>query len=129
MAGGQSPLLTSLLERLAATLDVPLVTQGDLTSREELELLAAFDGWVTTGETYDVRSVLLDRADLVVVVSADEPGTLRSLVRRTVRRMRADAAAEPDLAWVDALPLSHPDLEVVRLAGADAVEHWLASLH
>lgn len=128
VTGGPAPLLATFLTRLATALDVPLVPLDALSGRADLDTLAAFDGWVTTGERYDARAVLLERADLVVVVLAEEPGTLRSLVRRTVRRIRADAAPEVDLAWVEALPLSHPGLEAVRLVGSDAVETWLAGL-
>lgn len=128
VTGGPAPLLATFLTRLAAVLDLPLVPLAELSGRGDLETLAAFDGWVTTAERYDARAVLLDRADLVVVVLAEEPGTLRSLVRRTVRRIRSDASPEVDLAWVEALPVSHPDLEVVRLVGADAVEAWLAGV-
>lgn len=128
VAGGPAPLLATFLARLSAALDVPLVPLAELSGRPDLDALADFDGWVTTAERYDARAVLLDRADLVVVVLAEEPGTLRSLVRRTVRRIRSDAAPEVDLTWVDALPLSHPDLPAVRLVGSDAVEAWLAGL-
>lgn len=128
VAGSPAPLLTTFLARLAGALDLPLVPLAELSGRADLETLAAFEGWVTTAERYDARAVLLDRADLVVVVLAEEPGTLRSLVRRTVRRIRADASPEADLAWVEALPVSHPGLPVVRLVGADAVEAWLGAL-
>lgn len=128
VTGGPAPLLATFLTRLAAALDVPLVPLDALSGRADLDTLAAFDGWVTTGERYDARAVLLERADLVVVVLAEEPGTLRSLVRRTVRRIRSDAAPEVDLAWVEALPLSHPEVPAVRLVGSDAVEAWLAGL-
>lgn len=128
VAGSPAPLLAAVLERLADTLDLPLVPLAELSGRDDLEALAAFDGWVTTAERYDARAVLLDRADLVVTVLADEPGTLRSLVRRTVRRIRSDASPELDLAWADALPLSHPGLPAVRLVGTDAIEAWLEAL-
>lgn len=128
VAGNPGPLLAGFLARLAATLDVPLVPLAELSVRSDLGTLAAFDGWVTTAETYDARAVLLERADLVVTVLAEEPGTLRSLVRRTVRRIRAEASPEADLAWVEALPVSHPDLPAVRLVGSEAVEAWLVGL-
>lgn len=128
VAGGPAPLLTIFLERLATALDVPLVPLAELSGRADLEALAAFDGWVTTAERYDARALLLERADLVVTVLAEEPGTLRSLVRRTVRRIRAEASPDADLTWVDALPVSHPGLPSVRLVGSDAVEAWLAGL-
>lgn len=128
VAGGPDPLLATFLTRLAAALDVPLVPVDELSGRADLDTLAAFDGWVTTGERYDARAVLLDRADLVVVVLAEEPGTLRSLVRRTVRRIRSEASPEVDLTWTEALPTSHPGLEVVRLVGRDAIEAWLVGL-
>ena len=101
VTGTPGPLLTGFLQRLAAVLDVPQVPLDGLAGAD-LVRLAEFDGWVTTGERYDARAALLDRADLVVVVLTEEPGTLRGLVRRTVRRMRSDAP-EVDLAWVEAL--------------------------
>ncbi|HWJ08546.1 MAG TPA: hypothetical protein VNS46_04165 [Nocardioides sp.] len=128
VTGSPAPLLATFLSRLAAALDVPLVPSAELTGPDDLATLAAFDGWVTTGERYDARAVLLDRADLVVVVLGEEPGTLRSLMRRTVRRIRAEAQPEVDVAWVEALPATHPGLEVVRLVGTDAVEAWLSTL-
>ena len=128
VAGSPAPLLATFLQRLAAVLDLPLVPLAELSGRADLEALAAFEGWVTTAERYDARAVLLERADLVVTVLAEEPGTLRSLVRRTVRRIRSDAPAEVDLTWVEALPVSHPALPSVRLVGSDAIEAWLAGL-
>lgn len=128
VAGNPASLLAGFLPRLAAALDVPLVPLSELDGRADLDALAAFDGWVTTAERYDARAVLLERADLVVVVLAEEPGTLRSLVRRTVRRIRSDATPEVDLTWVEALPVSHPELRAVQLVGSDAVEAWLAGL-
>lgn len=126
-AGASGPALTSFLERLAAILDVPLVPLAELADPAEAAQLAGFDGWVTTSEYDAARALLLDRADLVVHVSPDEPGTLRGLVRRTVRKMRADGSA-PDLSWLETLPLTHPDLPVAHLAGPTATEAWLAAL-
>jgi hypothetical protein len=126
VAGTPGPLLTGALERLAATLDLPLVPLDGLAG-EDLVRLAEFEGWVATADRYDARAALLPRADLVVVVLTEEPGTLRSLVRRTVRRMRSEVP-EVDLAWVEALAITRPSLEVVRLVGTDAVDAWLASL-
>lgn len=125
VAGAPGPDLSSFLVRLADVLDVPLVPLADLADPSEATRLAAFDGWLTTSEFATVRGLLVDRADLVLHVSPDEPGTLRGLVRRTVRRMRADA---PDLTWLEALPTSHPELPVVHLAGPAAIDAWLVSL-
>ncbi len=127
VAGGAGPLPTAFAERLAAALDVPLVPAGELAGAAEVARLAAFEGWVSTAERPADRAVLLPRAELVVVVLGEEPGTLRGLVRRTVRRMRADGP-EPDLGWVDLLPRTHPDAAVVRLVGGEAVDAWLAGL-
>lgn len=127
VAGGPATLLDAVTARLAAALDVPLVPADGLAGPAEVAGLAAFEGWVSTAERSADRAVLLARAEVVVVVLAEEPGTLRSLVRRTVRRIRAEGA-EPDLAWVDLVPATYPDAEVVRLVGTDAVEAWLAHL-
>lgn len=127
VAGGPADLLDGFVTRLADALDVPLVPADGLAGRPEVERLAAFEGWVSTAERYDDRAVLLPRAEVVVVVLGEEPGTLRSLVRRTVRRIRAEGA-EPDLAWVDLVPATHPDAEVVRLVGPEAIEAWLSHL-
>lgn len=126
-AGASGPALTSFLERLADIIDVPLVPLAELADPSEAAQLAGFDGWVTTSEYDAARALLLDRADLVVHVSPDEPGTLRGLVRRTVRKMRADGSA-PDLSWLEKLPLTHPELPVIHLAGPTATEAWLAAL-
>lgn len=127
VAGGPADLLDDFVARLATALDVPLVPAGGLAGRPEVEQLAAFEGWVSTAERYADRAVLLPWADVVVVVLGEEPGTLRSLVRRTVRRIRAEGA-EPDLTWVDLVPATYPDAEVVRLVGTEAVDAWLSHL-
>lgn len=120
-------MLSAILERLATALDVPLVPLFELAGADEVTTLAAFDGWVTTAEVEGARPILLERAELVVTVTGEDPGTLRGLVRRTVRRLRADAA-EPDLTWVDELTLARPDLAVVRLVGPAAIEEWLTAV-
>lgn len=119
--------MSSFLERLAAALDVPLVPLADLADPSAAAELAAFDGWVTTSEDDAARALLVDRADLVVHVSHDEPGTLRGLVRRTVRRIRADGV-EPDLTWLATLGAAHPEVAFVHLAGPTATEAWLAAI-
>ena len=50
------------------------------------------------------------------------------LVRRTVRRIRADAPPEPDLSWVESLATDRPEVPVVRLAGPAEVADWLAAV-
>ncbi len=128
LAGGPAALLEDVAARLAATLDVPLVAAAGLAGPAEVERLGAFEGWVSTAERPEDRAVLLPRAELVVVVLGEEPGTLRSLVRRTVRRIRAEDATVPELSWVELVPATYPDTEVVRLVGDAAVEAWLAEL-
>lgn len=126
-AGTPGPAMSSFLERLAVTLDVPLVPLADLPDPSDATELAAFDGWVTTSEYDAARTLLVDRADLVVHLSHDEPGTLRGLVRRTVRRMRADGA-EPDLTWLASLTEARPEVAFLHLAGPTAAEAWLVAL-
>ncbi|NHA01803.1 hypothetical protein G5V59_24695 [Nocardioides sp. W3-2-3] len=128
VAGGPATLLDDVAARLAATLDVPLVPADGLADHTEVQALADFDGWVSTAEQHADRAALLPRTEVVVVVLAEEPGTLRSLVRRTVRRIRAEDATVPDLAWVDLVAATYPDAEVVRLVGAEAIEAWLSRL-
>ena len=99
----------------------------ELDGPAEAARLAEFDGWVTTSEYDDARAVLLDRADLVLHVEPEVSGTLRSLVRRTVRRIRAEPSA-PVADWVDAVPVDHPHVTVVRLTGPDELEGWLTAL-
>lgn len=127
MAGAEAAALSPVLDRVAAALDLPLVRLEELQGPDDTASLAAFDGWVTTAEPAHARAVVLDRAELVVLVLTEEPGTLRGLVRRTVRRMRADATPPADLTWFDALPVTHPALATVRLVGPAALEGWLAT--
>ena len=126
VAGSPGDALTAFLDRLAGTLDVPLVPSGELATPADAARLADFDGWVSTGDHPGARAHLLERAQLVVHL-AEATGSLRSLVRRTVRKIRADAPA-PDLTWLDALPLTHPELAVLKLTGQAEVDAWLGSL-
>ncbi|KRB77138.1 hypothetical protein ASE01_10345 [Nocardioides sp. Root190] len=126
VAGATGPVLTGFLERVATALDVPLVPVTELAGPAEVEALAAFDGWVTTAAPEGALAELVERADLVVVLLNEEPGSFRGRVRRTVRRMRADAPAELDLAWFDALALTRPELATVRLVGNPAIEAWVS---
>ena len=128
VAGAPDEQLTGFLHRLATCLDLPLVPLADLSGPDELARLAAFDGWVTTSEEEWARPALLDRADLVVQVRLEATGFAQR-VRRTLRRMRADARERgPDLDWVDVLAETHPGLSVVRLADPAAADAWLRSL-
>ncbi|WP_141006647.1 hypothetical protein [Nocardioides humi] len=87
--------------------------------------LAAFDGWVTTGEEEWARPVLLERAEVLVRVELEAP-TLAGRVRRTLRRIRSDVR-EPDLDWVDDVAVQRPGLEVVRLPDPHSADSWLRS--
>jgi hypothetical protein len=128
VVGDPGPVLEGFLTRAAQALDVPLVGAEAVPSVADATRLAAFDGWLTTAVgRADLRPILLDRADLVVVVRSEAPGTLRGLVRRTVRRLRTDQP-EVDVSWLEALALTRPTLPVARLDGPDAVEDWLRRL-
>ncbi|GAA3675260.1 hypothetical protein GCM10022237_38510 [Nocardioides ginsengisoli] len=128
VAGAPGEQLTGFLERLAALVDVPLVPLDDLSGPAEVTRLAAFDGWVTTADEAWARPALLERADLVVLVRLEASG-LANRVRRTLRRIRAEARdREPDLGWVDGLALTQPELAVVRLTDPEAANGWLAGL-
>lgn len=119
-------MLSGFLDRLAAALDVPLVPHEDL-GFGDAERLASFDGWVATAGGPAARNPLLDRADLLVLVLPEAPGTLRGLVRRTVRRLQA--GPDPvDLTWLDTVPLTRPGLALLRVEGPEAVDRWLAGL-
>ncbi len=127
VAGQPGPPLTRLAERLASALDVPLVPLADLAGPADVARLAAFDGWVSTTEDATARAVLLERAEVVVHLEAPT-GTLTGLVRRTLRRIRAEATPEVDVAWLAGLGPTHPGLELVRLPDGAATETWLRSL-
>lgn len=131
VAGGPDEPLTGFLDRLATALDLPLVPLTDLSGPGEVARLAAFDGWVTTGEEPWARPALLERADLVVLADLTAPESFTGRVRRTLRRLRTDPRErdrEADLAWVDGLALTHPGLDVVRLPDPDAAQTWLRAL-
>ena len=125
VTGAPGRELDDFVRRLTAVLDLPLVLPPDLSGPGDVAELAAFDGWVTTAGQ-PPWPALLDRAEVVVQV-LPEVSTLRSLVRRTVRKIRAEAP-DPTATWVDALPLSHPDLVVVRLTGEAESTAWLHDL-
>lgn len=119
------PALSAFAARLAAALDLPLVEASDLSSPEDAVRLASFDGWVTTIDDPTTREHLLPRTDLLLTAQFETTGALRGFVRRTVRRMRSESAAEPDLGWIDLAPVEHPDLAVTRLVGPDEVAAWI----
>ncbi|MBM7519414.1 hypothetical protein [Nocardioides nitrophenolicus] len=126
VAGTPGDQLTGFLERLAATLDVPLVPLADLSGPSEVARLAAFDGWVTTAEDAWARPLLLERAELLVRAEL-AAASFAGRVRRTLRRIRSEVR-EPDHGWVDGASLVHPRLAVVRLPDPAAAEAWLRSL-
>ncbi|MBU2696352.1 hypothetical protein [Pimelobacter sp. 30-1] len=135
VAAAPGEQLSAYLDRLAEVLDLPLVPLADLAGPAEVDRLAAFDGWVTTGEEAWARPALLERADLVALVDLVGPETFTGRVRRTLRRLRTDARErdrererETDLAWVEGLALTHPGLAVVRLPDPAAAETWLRAL-
>ncbi|MFC5729643.1 MULTISPECIES: hypothetical protein [Nocardioides] len=128
VTGIPGPALTTFAERVTNVLDVPLVPLTDLAGPDEVARLAAFEGWVVTGE-YDATLVaLLERAEAMVHLDLAEPTTLTSLVKRTLRRVRADAAPSPEQAWIRAAGAIRADLDVVRLTRPDEVEGWLRSI-
>lgn len=128
VADAGSPAQAAAVARVAALLDLPLVLPSDRPHPDDLARLAAFDGWVAVLGAGEDPAALLRRAELVVEVQFDVPGTLRGLVRRTVRRIRADASPAPDLSWLDDLATARPDLAVARLSGAEEIERWLTDL-
>lgn len=128
VTGPAGPALDAFAQRAADGLDVPLVPLADLAGPDEVARLAAFDGWVATGE-YDATLVaVLERAQAMVHLDLVEPTTLTSLVRRTLRRVRADAVPAPDQAWIGAAGAIRADLDLVRLTRPDEVEGWLRSV-
>lgn len=130
VTGQPGDALDTFVRRTAEVLDVPLVPLAELTGAEEVAQLAAFDGWVTTG-TYDARcAALLQRAQLLVHHDVPEPTTLTGLVRRTLKRVRAENVA-PEQDWLAAVPAARPEppeLPIVRLQRPVDVEDWLRSL-
>ncbi|MBS4751505.1 hypothetical protein KG112_01625 [Nocardioides sp. zg-ZUI104] len=124
VVGTPGVALTSLCQRLAEALDLPLVEPTDLSGPEDLVRLAAFEGWVTPIADEAGRAALLPRADLLVNLVHEEAG-LRGLVKRTVRRIRAEPG--PDLAWLTDVPRIRPGLPLARLEPADAAA-WVAAL-
>ena len=128
VTGAPGPGLEDFVRRTAEVLDVPLVPLAELAGPEEVGRLAAFEGWVTTGDYDGTRAVLLDRAEALVHLDVAEPVTLTGLVRRTLRRVRADAAPRPEQAWLSSAGSVRPGLPVVRLTRADEVEDWLRSV-
>jgi hypothetical protein len=128
VTGPAGPALDTFVRRTADTLDVPLVTVAELAAPADVARLAAFDGWVTTG-VYDARlAPVLERAEALVHLDLAEPTTLSGLVKRTLKRVRADAAPPAEQAWLAALQVLAPALPVVRLARSDEVEEWLRRL-
>jgi hypothetical protein len=126
--GRPEPALTTFVRRAADALDVPLVPLADVAGPDEVARLAAFDGWVTTGEYDAGLAALLQRAEALVHLDLAEPTTLTSIVKRTLRRVRTENAPSPDWAWLGAAGLVRPDLGVVRLTRNDEVEGWLRSV-
>lgn len=120
---------------------------------DEVAALAASERWVTEWQYASARPVLAARADLVVWLDLPRRVVMRRVVRRTLRRrIRREELwngnREPSLrtvftdpdhivrwAWrthahhadrIGELAAARPDLPVVRLRSAGAVERWLA---
>lgn len=127
VTGAPGPALETFAQRTADALDVPLVPLGELTGPDDLTRLASFEGWVTTGE-YDARCVpLLERAEALVHLDM-APTTLTGRVKRTLKRVRAEATPPPDRAWLAAAATLRPDLGAVLLTRADEIDAWLRSV-
>lgn len=119
---------------------------------DEVFALAASDLWAVEWQYASARPVLAARADLAVWLDLPRPVVMRRVVRRTLgRRIRRqelwNGNREPALrtvltdrdhivrwAWrthaqhaerIAALAAERPDLPVVRLRSAGAVERWL----
>ncbi len=127
MTGTAGPALDTFARRAADVIDVPLVPLAELLGADDVARLAAFDGWIAAGEYDAGRAPLLDRAEALVHHDLPAPVSLTGIVRRTLRRVRAELGAEPD-AWVATAAAAHPALPVVRLTRADDVEHWLRAV-
>lgn len=119
---------------------------------DEVAALAASERWATEWQYASARPVLAARADLVVWLDLPRRVVMRRVVRRTLRRrIRREelwngnrepalrtVLTDPDhivrWAWrthaqhaerIAALAAARPELPIVRLRSAGAVERWL----
>jgi adenylate kinase family enzyme len=163
VAGTSGSGKTTLARRIAAMLEIPHVELDGLyhganwTPRPEfvrdVEQLVVRDRWVTEWQYHEVRRLLGDRADLLVVLDLARWRIMARITRRTLsRRLRRtelwNGNREPPLrtflndpdhiirfAWrthartlprVTELMERAPSLPVVRLLTPAEVDRWLA---
>jgi adenylate kinase family enzyme len=166
VAGTSGSGKTTTAGRIAAVLGVPHVELDDLywgpdwTPREtfmaDVRRFVARDGWVTEWQYQAVRSLIAERAEMIVWLDLPVRVRLWWVTRRTVwRRLRRvplwrAGNVEPPLwmalrddehilrwAWstrhkFDGLPErladEHPHVTLVRLRSAREVDRWLVEL-
>jgi len=165
VAGVSGSGKTTLARRISTTLGVPHTATDGLyhgprwTPREEfvadVEALVAGDAWVTEWQYSQARSLIAQRAEVLVWLDLPFRLTLVRVVRRTVRRrvLRQDLwhgnreaplwtlltdrdhivrwAVRTRRTYAVSVPQAerdHPHLTVVRLRTRRGVETWLARL-
>ena len=153
---------STLARRLAAALGLPYTEMDSLhhgagwTKRPEFEAdvdaVVGSDAWVSEWQYDYARSLLTERADLMVWVDLPFPVTLSRVVRRTVRRrVRREQLwngnqegplrhffTDPEhiVRWairtrnlydqrLPAVAAAYPDLPIVRLRSRRDVDRWL----
>jgi adenylate kinase family enzyme len=122
------------------------------TFEGDVEQFSAQPRWVTEWQYGQVRSMLADRADLVVWLDLPRLTVMRRVIRRTMRRrwhretlwndnveppfwtILTDEAHIVRWAWsthstttirVDELRRKRPELPIVRLRSHNEAAHWL----
>lgn len=106
VAGTAASRKTTLAARVAQTLDIPHVEIDALyhgpnwtprpTFESDVEQFSAQPRWVTEWQYGQVRSMLADRADLVVWLELPRMTVMRQVIRRTMRRRR-----HSEILWND----------------------------
>lgn len=162
VAGTSGAGKTTLAIRIAATVGLPRheldalhhgpgwIPRMDFVA--DVERFAATDRWVTEWQYSAVRSLLAERADLVVWIDLPTPLLMRQIVGRTVfrsltRRPLYNGNVEQPLwriftdrdhiirwAWrtraetasrIDTLAAQRPELPIVRVRSREEIDCWL----